>query len=57
MSQAWKVGYRIQKMVYALLKGSKVGMLVGVQVSQLDSTAHMQSFPTQVGEADDHDII
>ena len=45
MSQAQKVGYRIWKMVHVLLKGSKAGMLVDVQVSWLDLTAHAQSFP------------
>ena len=34
-----------------------MGMLAGVQASQLDLTAHAQSFPTQKGEADDLDII
>ena len=57
MSQAQKVGYGIWKMVCALLKGSKAGMPADVQVSQLDMTAHAQSFPTQEGEADDCDII
>ena len=50
MSQAWKVGYGIWKMVHALLNGSKAGMLVDAQASQLDLTAHVQSFPTQEGK-------
>ena len=47
MSQAWKVGYGIQKMVHVLLKGSKVGMLADTPVSWLDLTAHAQIFPIQ----------
>ena len=47
VSQAWKVGYRIQKTVHVLLKGSKVVMLADVQASQLGLTVHVQSFPTQ----------
>ena len=47
MSQELKVGYRIWKMVHALLKGNKAGTPADAQASQLDSTAHTQSFPTQ----------
>ena len=43
--------------VCALLKGNKARMLVDVQAGQSDLTAHVQSFPTQEGEADNHDII
>ena len=57
VSQAQKVGYRIQKIVLALLKGSKAGMPVDAQVSQLDLTLYVQSFPAREGEADDCNII
>ena len=51
------MGYGIWKMVPALSNGSKVGILADAQVSQNHLTAHVQSFPTQEGEAADHDII
>ena len=50
-------GYRIQKMVHALLKGKKMGMPVDAQANGLDLTAHAQSFPAQEEEADDCDVI
>ena len=57
MSQALKVGYRIQKMICVLLNRSKTRLLVGMQVSQLDLNMHVQSFPTQEGGVDDCEII
>ena len=57
MSQAPKGGCGIWKMVHALLKENKVGMLADMQVSQSDLTALVQSFPTQEGEEDNHYII
>ena len=57
VSQAWKMGYGIWKMVCALLKGSKVGMPADAQASQLDLTVHVLNFPIQEGEADIPNII
>ena len=37
-------------MVCALLKGSKAGTLADAQEGQLDSTAHVQNFPSNKGK-------
>ena len=40
-----------------IIERNKVGMLADVQVSWLDSTAHVQSIAAQEREADNCDII
>ena len=60
MSQAWKLGYEIDKTVCVQslkLFNCLAGMLADVQVSWSDPTVHVQGFSCWKRETDDCDVI